>query len=491
MRININTSAVNTHRIMTQNSQRQDKNLERLASGLKINRGADGPAQLQVSERLRSQVAGLGQAIDNSENAVSVLQTAEAALDEVSRALVNARQLAVHAANEGANDEFMLAADEFEFQNIVGQINRIAANTQYGKNYLLDGSRAGNGVTTGAHLEFIGGTEVAKSSGLGGYEVTIKTAAKRSELSGTAQLTQAIIDNEEQITIAEGGRTVNFKTIKGANVEQNLNELDLAIKNAGLDLELVRPNAKGTDGNLPQNITLRHKQYGSEHEFQVASNTPGLLSAQADVPTLVQDGIDVAGEIAGEESTGRGQVLTGGPGAGVAEGIKVRYTSEAIPTGGGGPGGNFAGTVTFKQNSMNFHVGANPNQQVGMSFRSMKAATLGSGVLNESQFANLEEVSLLDANKAQDAMRVIDRAIEEVAITRGEMGAFQKNTLESNLNWLRIAHENVQSSESVLRDADMAKEMAEFTRNQILMDASTSMLAHANQKPMSVLKLLG
>ncbi|GIR61502.1 MAG: hypothetical protein CM15mP66_09500 [Pseudomonadota bacterium] len=78
-----------------------------------------------------------------------MLQTAEAALDEVSRALVNARQLAVHAANEGANDEFMLAADEFEFQNIVGQINRIAANTQYGKNYLLDGSRAGNGVTTG------------------------------------------------------------------------------------------------------------------------------------------------------------------------------------------------------------------------------------------------------------------------------------------------------------------------------------------------------
>ena len=268
-------------------------------------------------------------------------------------------------------------------------------------------------------------------------------------------------------------------------------ELDWAIKAAGLDLELVRDAAKGTDGNLPQNIALRHKQYGSEHEFQVASNTPGLLSAQADVPTLVKNGIDVEGEIAGEEATGRGQVLTGDPGAGVAEGIKVRYTSEAIPTGGGGPGGSFAGTVTFKQNSMNFHVGANPNQQVGMSFRSMKAATLGSGVLNESQFANLEEVSLLDSNKAQDAMRVIDRAIEEVAITRGEMGAFQKNTLESNLNWLRIAHENVQSSESVLRDADMAKEMAEFTRNQILMDASTSMLAHANQKPMSVLKLLG
>ena len=285
-----------------------------------------------------------------------MLQTAEAALDEVSRALVNARQLAVHAANEGANDEFMLAADEFEFQNIVGQINRIAANTQYGKNYLLDGSRAGNGVTTGANLEFVGGTEMAKSSGLGGYDVTIKTAATRSQHEGTAMLTQSIIDNGEQITIAEGGRTVNFKTVKGANVEQNLNELDLAIKAAGLNLELVRENAKDTDGNLPQAIVLRHKQYGSEHEFQVASNTPGLLSAQADVPNLIKNGIDIAGEIAGEESVGRGQVLTGGPGAGVAEGIQVRYTSETIPTGGGGPGGNFAGTVTFKQNSMNFHV---------------------------------------------------------------------------------------------------------------------------------------
>ena len=234
-----------------------------MASGLKINRGADGPAQLQVSERLRAQSAGLGQAIDNSENAISVMQTAEAALDEVSRALVNARQLAVHAANEGANDEFMLEADEFEFRNIVDQVNRIAANTQYGKNYLLDGSRAGNGVTTGANLEFVDATEEATSSGLGGYDVTIQTAAKRAEHSGSAQLTQAVIDSEEQITISEGGRTVNFRTIKGANVEQNLNELDLAIKAAGLDLELVRPEAKGTDGKQSQNIVLRHKQYGS------------------------------------------------------------------------------------------------------------------------------------------------------------------------------------------------------------------------------------
>ena len=87
-------------------------------------------------------------------------------------------------------------------------------------------------------------------------------------------------------------------------------------------------------------------------------------------------------------------------------------------------------------------------------------------------------------------MKVIERAIEEVAIRRGEMGAFQKNTLESNLNWLRIAYENVQGSESVLRDADMAEEMVDFTRNQIMMESSTAMLAQANQKPLSVLRLI-
>jgi len=98
---------------------------------------------------------------------------------------------------------------------------------------------------------------------------------------------------------------------------------------------------------------------------------------------------------------------------------------------------------------------------------------------------------LLSAEEAQDAMRVIDSAIKEVNANRGAMGAFQKNNLESNLNYLRIAHENAVSSESVIRDADMAAEMAAFTRDNIMVEASTAMLAQANQSSMSVMKLLG
>ena len=138
MRINTNASAIFSQRNLVKNAAMQAKTLEKLSSGLKINRGADAPAQLQISEQLRAQTVGLKQSIDNSEMAISLMQTGEAALDEVSRALVKVRQLAIHAANEAVNDDTMLQADQQELNHIVSSINRIARNTQYGKNNLLD-----------------------------------------------------------------------------------------------------------------------------------------------------------------------------------------------------------------------------------------------------------------------------------------------------------------------------------------------------------------
>jgi len=192
-----------------------------------------------------------------------------------------------------------------------------------------------------------------------------------------------------------------------------------------------------------------------------------------------------SGEINGEETIGKGQMLTGSIGAGTTEGIKIRYTGESPPVGGK------AGTLTFVQNSLTFQVGGNANQFTAFSLRSMKAADLGRGQVNESGFESLNQVQMLSAEEATDAIAVIDKAIEEVNSNRGEMGAFQKNNLESNLNYLRIAHENTVSSDSVVRDADMAEEMAKFTRDKIMMEASTAMLAQANQSSMAVMKLLG
>jgi len=485
LRINHNLSAVNAHRNVVNNSSAQQKTMEKLSSGLKINRAADSPAQLQISENLRAQGAGLRQAIDNSEMAVSLMQTAEGALEEVSRALVQARQLAVHAGNEGVNDPNMMLADQREINNILEQVNRIATSTQYGHNYLLDGSRAGNGVTTGANLQFVEGGTEAHSSSVGGYDIEINNAATRATHSGTVGLSQGVIDAGEQITVSEGGRTVNFKTEKGKTVEQTLNDLETAINDAGLKIDLMREFPPATSSGVPQSITLRHKEFGSEHTFQAASNTAGLVSSVANISETIANGTDVSGEINGEEASGRGQILTGDPGADTVEGIKIRYTGELAPAGGN------AGTVTFSQNSLTFQVGGEANQFTAFSLRSMKAADLGRGHVNDSGFESLNQVQMLSAEEATDAIAVIDKAIEEVNSNRGEMGAFQKNNLESNLNYLRIAHENTVSSDSVVRDADMANEMANFTRDQIMMEASTAMLAQANQSSMSVMKLLG
>ena len=162
----------------------------------------------------------------------------------------------------------------------------------------------------------------------------------------------------------------------------------------------------------------------------------------------------------------------------------MRYSGEKAPEGG------FAGTLTLNQGALVFQTGGNADQTAGISLHSMRPTTLANGVQNNSGFVSLGDVNVLDTQKANDSLRMIDKAIEEVSAARGEMGAFQKNNLESSLNYLRIAHENVVSTESVIRDADIAEEMSVFTRNRIMVESATAMLAQANQQPLSVLGLM-
>ena len=525
VRVNSNIPAINSHRNLLINNTEQAKVMERLSSGLKINRGADGPAALVISERLRSQTAGLEQAIDNSEAGISLVQTAEAALDEVSASLINARQLAVHAANEAVNDEFMLQANQQEIENILATVNRIAQSTQYGKKNLLDGSKGASGVVSGADLEFVDATQATKSSGATGYDVYIAQAACRAEVGGSVPLTNEIIDKGEQITIIEGSKTVNFHSIKGETVETNLNVLSAAIKEAGLDIDLIRASEKGTDPNTPQNITLRHQQFGSDYTFKVSSSTEGLLSTKSNIYDTIENGLDVAGEINGEEATGSGQVLTGNTGNSNTEGLAIRYKGHSLPGDSHSSNtvtesyleqtqaseihrgernrlpqmseaelaeciGALAGTVTVSQNSLVFQIGSNAEQTTSLALRNMRTSNLGAGVENLSGFQSLAEIEVTNAAKAQDTMSILDRALEEVSSTRAEIGAFQKNNLKSNLNYLRIAYENVQSAKSIIRDADMAEEMTAFTRNQIMKESATAMLAQANLRGQSVLQLL-
>jgi flagellin len=542
MRIKHNIAALNAHRNLVNNNDVTNKTLQRLSSGMKINQAADGPASLVVSEKLRAQIGGLRQAIDNSETGIAMVQTAEGALNEVSASLVTMRQLAVHAANEAVNDDEMLHADQEEINNILNMIDRISQDAQYGKKHLLDGSRGANGVTSGANLEFVSANEQTKGSGLGGYKIEVVEAARRSKVTGTIALTNEIIDRGEQITIEEDGKTITFNTLRGETVEANLNALKKTMADSNIAVELVLPNqqkleslledsdlrssirhrivgvhnnadaleevlhqedvatalrevglnaedirtavANITESNEPQFITLRHQDYGSNPVFSVTSTTAGLVAAESDVPQDIRNGRDVAGKIQGEVAFGKGQVLKGGAFT-QADGLEVVYTGSK-----GSESGEFVGSVTVTQNSMYFQVGANSGQTATHSIREITSKGLARAVENLSGFKSLADLDVRTTQGAQDAIRLIDKAIQEVSGTRSRMGAFHKNNLQSNLNYLRSAHENVTKAESVIRDTDVAEEMTLYTRNQIMMEANVAMLAQANQAPSALMRLL-
>ncbi|NQU64067.1 MAG: flagellin [SAR324 cluster bacterium] len=506
LRINHNTSAINAHRNLQANQSNLAKTLEKLSSGLKINRAAEGPAALVISEQMRAQLAGLNQAIDNSETAISMVQTTEANMGEISNLLTGMRQLAIHAANEGVNDEVMLEADQKELDNALETINRIAGQAQFGNKRLLDGSRGAAGTTTGENLEFVGASLSTGDSRENGFDVKVTQIATKAFSEGQTALTQEIINAGERLTVIEQGKMATYITNKddtAATAVQNLRS-EAERKGLALDISLIE------DGQ----ITITHRDYGSDQSFQFSSSTAGVLSKNGGEIELAQAGQDIKGTINGESAIGKGQVLTGVKGAACVDGLSVRYYGDGkegiIPPGcevsdtlvEGKEGedkapqvipaeGASVGRVFVAQNSMRFQVGANQNQTVGIAVKSGHPENMARGIANQSGFESLADIDLRSFQGAQDALMLIDNSINQVAADRGELGAFQKNTLESNLSNLRVANENLVSSESVIRDVDMAKEMAEFTRNQIMAQSATAMLAQANQVPRNVLTLLG
>lgn len=491
LRINHNTSALKAHRNLAENNIELSRSLEKLSSGLKINSAADGPASLVISEQMRAQVAGLEQAVSNSETAIALVQTAEGAFTEVNRMLVSMRQLAIHAANEGANDEVMLQADQQEVENMIGAINRISKQTQFGKKTLLDGSNGANGAATGLGVEFVKAGIQTKESAAKGYDLRIEQAATRAMKTGSVALTQDMIDAGEGFMILEGGRSASYKSTSDDSVKTAVQNLQTNIKASGLNVTVSL--------NQENKIVVQHNAYGSQESFQFSSSTQGALSSEADVIESASNGLDVRGTINNESAKGEGQLLSGIKGTASVDGLTIRYTGDG--TVGIGEGGEEdangnplpgikVGNIFVAQNSLTFQVGGNRNQTVGISLLDASARTLGKGIGNMSGFESLADISLLSADGAQDSLLLIDNSIDEITKIRADLGAFQKNTLEGNLSNLRIATENLTAADSIIRDTDMAAEMAIFTRNQIMTESATAMLSHATQTPKSILKLL-
>ena len=444
------------------------RSVERLSSGLKVNRGADGPAALVISEKQRAQIAGLRASIDNSEKAVSLVQTAEGALSEINSLLIKVRSLAIDSANSGVNDADALAANQSEITNALDTINRIANNTQFGTKKLLDGSAGINGTSSDGDVTFLKGTADTTA---GSYAVAVTTAGERANVTAATGQTQALAA-DEVLTIND----VSISLSSGLTQNQVVDRINEFTSQTGVTAEVVSGDTR-----------LYSTDFGSDAEVKVVSNVASASDSSGFNNSLAtDDGVDIIGTIGGTSFNGSGNVLTAD--SGVAKGLSVQIAAssgDAATT-----GTSVTSTVSVTDNSLTFQIGPNQNQTASIAIDRINPVALGFGVTG-NQFNNLNEIDVTSAAKAQDTLGVIDAAIDDVTNLRGTLGAFQANTLESTANNLRATLENTVNAESVIRDTDFAEEIANFTKGQVLVQAGTSVLGNANQIPQQVLSLLG
>lgn len=467
--INNNVASLTAQHNLARTSSALSTSLERLSSGLKINRGADGPAALVISEQQRAQIAGLDTAIQNTEKGVALVQTAEGALGEINSLLVKVRSLALDSANSAINDSNTLAANQEEVANALDTIDRIAANTQFGAKKLLDGSAGVTGSTDDTDVSFLRATS---NSPTGTFAVSVTAGERANVTAGTAQ--SAALAGAETLTI--NGVSVSLNA--GLTQAQVISRINEFTGQTGVTAEVGAGSA----------TRLRTSTFGLSASVSVQSNVAAAGTSSGFGTTQVSDqGVDVAGTIGGFAATGNGNVLTGTSGAG-ASGISVSLglasgSTLATVTGA-------QGNVTVADQSLVFQIGANANQTAKIAVDKVKTEALGINVAGV-QFANLNSIDIRSQSGAQDAIKVIDQAINDVSTLRGRLGAFQQNTLESTANNLQTTLENTTNAESVIRDTDFAAETANFTKYQVMLQAGTTVLSSANQLPQIALSLLG
>lgn len=444
--------------------------LERLSSGLKINRGADGPAALVISEKQRAQIAGLKTAIDNSEKASSLVQTAEGALNEINSLLVKVRSLAIDSANEGVNDSDALAANQAEIDNALQTIDRIASNTQFGTKKLLNGEAGKTGTPTDSDVTFLNATSDTQA---GSYAINVTTAAERATVdagavqAGGLAADETIVVNDVSIDLFEG--------MTQAQVVDRINDFT------------AQTGVTADTGGASGATRLYTDSFGANASIKVSSNTASATTSTGIGTTELNDvGVDVVASIDGNSYTGQGNVITSQGGS--AKGLSISLAEDGTDATSTVSGAQ--GTVSVTDNSLSFQIGPNANQSAKITINKAESGSLGIGLAG-NQFANLGEIKVLSAAQSNDALSIIDAAIDDVTNLRGELGAFQANTLEATANNLRATLENTINAESVIRDTDFASEISEFTRGQVLQQAGASVLSSANQVPQLVLSLLG
>ena len=476
-RINTNTAAITASRQLARSHQQLGVSLERLSSGLRINRGADDPAGLIVSENLRAEIQGIRQAVANSQRAANVIATAEGALNEVAALLTDIQGKVVEAANVGAISDDEIQANQLQIDSAITSITRIANTTSFAGRKLLNGSLGY--VTSGISAADL--TDVRINNAAFGTASYIPVTVDVVQSAQHAQLEFRTSSISANVTLEISGSigVTTLPLLSGTTTEQMKAAINMVSDATGVSASYINASTPGSG------LILASIAYGSDAFVQVkelGGTSSVFTTYNADDEDVDRDlGRDAAATINGVTSLGRGLKLFLNTASLSMEALlredfnTVGSTSFAISGGG----------ATFQLGG-----GVDSNQQVSVGVPSTAASNLGFGekgyltdIISGGQYA-------LTNGGAGQAAEIVAEAIQQISILRGRLGAFEKNTLDTNITQLGITMENLTAAESTIRDLDFAQEIANLTRTQILVSAGTSVLAIANQLPQSVLALL-
>ncbi|WP_339191120.1 flagellin [Paenibacillus sp. FSL R5-0490] len=541
MIINHNITALNTHRQLSSNSAATSKNIEKLSSGLRINRAGDDAAGLAISEKMRGQIRGLDMASKNAQDGISLIQTAEGALSETHSILQRVRELSVQSAN-GTNTEEDRKALQSEVTQLKSEIDRIGDTTEFNTKKLLNGALKTAGASVG--LDSTTGTTVGKqTAAVATATATMDSAAlvtntdfvsEKIKIDGTEiTVDWQNLSTEEKNVITAGTGTTATDTGMKAAADLIVSKINEAIDKSGANVAhitgyvdsdslVLESGSKGTTSEIKTasatasivgkflgaagaGTNVGTSTYngttvttGDKFNFQIGDtklqatltadidNTTTMAAAATTLQTNINTAITAANTAAGATKDGD---------FGYIKNVKVNALSdgrfEIISESGPINLEDLAGKSTVKDlglsqaqtdasgnGGVTFQIGANKGQNITFGVNDMRSAALGVAGVDISTTAG-----------ASNAITSLDKAISSVSSERAKLGAVQ-NRLEHTINNLNTSSENLTAAESRVRDVDMAKEMMEQTKNNILAQAAQAMLAQANQQPQGVLQLL-
>ena len=462
MRINHNISALNAWRSLDNVNSSMGKTLEKLSSGLRINRAGDDAAGLAISEKMRGQIKGLETAVKNAQDSISLIQTAEGALTETHSILQRMRELSVQAASD-TNTDVDRNQIQLELDQLREEIDRISRTTEFNTQKLLDGK-----------IESFRGSEDIKV--VTGGNINVQAKLFSETVSATLSTTVSGITGAFTTTLTTSASAALSTTVSGINLSTTLS----TTLSATLSTTLTTTDATTLSTTVSAALSTTINAVAEEGTYVIeVGQLEGAVTSALDVRIT--------------QITAGGIATTGvalSSGAATIGGIAFSWDASTFDINDFGsslPLNEIVDSAVVRVEATNtaanqlvFQIGANEGHNIILGIDDMSAAALG---LTD------ESLKATDQDSAERSIMIVDAAIHKVSTARASLGAVQ-NRLEHTISNLGVASENLTAAESRIRDADMAKEIMEFTKQQILMQSANAMLAQSNMIPQNVLQLL-